>query len=108
MRVLLDENVDQRLRRAFDSDFEVVTVRQRGWSGLKNGELLRLAAAEFDALVTLDQAIPHQQNVSALNLAVVVIHGRSNRRHDVEPAMPEVNRLLRTIQPGAVVDVPAR
>ena len=50
MRVLFDENMDRRLKRAFDSDFAVMTVTERGWSGKRNGELLRLAEAEFDAL----------------------------------------------------------
>jgi uncharacterized protein (DUF433 family) len=35
MRVLLDENVDRRLKRHFDAEFEVVTVSERGWSGTK-------------------------------------------------------------------------
>ena len=52
MRVLLDENVDHRLRTFFDDEFEVATVTEIGWSGKKNGELLRAAQREFDALVS--------------------------------------------------------
>ncbi|MDQ2695700.1 MAG: DUF5615 family PIN-like protein, partial [Pseudomonadota bacterium] len=63
MRVLLDENLDRRLKRAFESDFDVVTVTERGWSGKTNGELLRLAEVEFDVLVTMDRGIEHQQNL---------------------------------------------
>ena len=70
MRVLLDENLDWRLRRSFDAGHEVVTVRYRGWSGKTNGELLRAAAAEFDVFVTLDLNLEYQQNVRALDLAV--------------------------------------
>jgi predicted nuclease of predicted toxin-antitoxin system len=44
MRVLLDENVDRRLRRFFDSAFDVATVTEQGWSGKKNGDLLGAAA----------------------------------------------------------------
>ena len=40
MRVLLDENVDRKLKRAFDAEHEVVTVQEHGWGGKKNGELL--------------------------------------------------------------------
>jgi predicted nuclease of predicted toxin-antitoxin system len=50
MRILLDENIDRRLKSAFDCNCNVITVAEHGWSGKKNGELLRLAAAEFDVL----------------------------------------------------------
>jgi predicted nuclease of predicted toxin-antitoxin system len=94
MRVLLDENIDRRLKQTFDSDFEIVTVTEHGWRGMKNSELLRAAEAEFDALVTMDKGIEHQQNLSRINLGIVLISARSNRRQDVEPAMPEMNRVL--------------
>jgi predicted nuclease of predicted toxin-antitoxin system len=97
MRVLFEENIDRRLKQAFDSDFEIVTVTEHGRSGMKNSELLRAAEAEFDALVTMDKGIEHQQNPSRINLSIVLISARSNRRQDVEPAMPEVNRVLRVI-----------
>jgi len=45
---------------------DVRTVVQSGWSSLSNGELLRKAATEFDALVTADQNIEFQQNLKAL------------------------------------------
>ena len=59
MRILLDENVDKRLKRGFPEEHEVVTVTEAGWRGRKNGELLRLAEKEFDAFVTTDKGIPH-------------------------------------------------
>jgi hypothetical protein len=44
-----------------------------GWTGVKNGDLLRLAENErFDALVTTDQSLRHQQNLSTLRLGVIV------------------------------------
>ena len=64
MRVLLDESVDRRLKRAFDEHHEVSTVPERGWASMKNGELLEAAEKEFDAFVTTDRGIPHQQNSS--------------------------------------------
>jgi hypothetical protein len=47
MRVLLDECVPRALRSDI-SGHEVKTVADAGWAGVKNGELLRLAVAEFD------------------------------------------------------------
>lgn len=99
MRVLLDENLDWRLRRGFDAAHDVVTVQYRGWSGKKNGELLQAAAAEFDVLVTLDTNLEHQQNVTSLDLAVVVIRAASADLADVEPALPALNTLLPAVKP---------
>ena len=63
MRVLLDKNLDWRVVRCFDADFQVTTVSRQGWKGKRNGELLEQAAAMFDALVTMDKGIEHQQNL---------------------------------------------
>ena len=100
MRILLDENVDRRLRRFFDVAYEVVAVSEYGWSGKKNGDLLRSAAQEFDALVTMDRNIQYQQHLASYDLGLLLIKARSNRRQEIEPVMPEVNRLLRDIKPG--------
>ena len=66
--VLLDENVDRQLVPLFATGLEVRTVREQGWSGLKNGALLRVAAEVFDVFVTMDRNLPHQQNLAALDL----------------------------------------
>ena len=99
MRVLLDENLDWRLRRGVDAAFDVVTVKHRGWAGKKNGELLRVAASEFDVFVTLDSNLEHQQNVLSLDLAVVVLRAPSSDLSDLEPLLPELNALLASVRP---------
>ncbi len=106
MRVLLDEQLDQRLRTLFDPEFHVETVRFRGWDGVADGQLLRLAAAEYDALVTMDRGIPHQQNVEGFSLGIVVLGAISNRRADTAPLVPAVSDALRSIRPGQVLYVP--
>ncbi|MEP0546157.1 MAG: hypothetical protein ABJF88_04440 [Rhodothermales bacterium] len=82
-------------------------MREHGWSGMKNGALLRLAEVEFDVMVTLDANMHHQQNLPAYDLAVILIVARSTKRSVIELAVPEVSRLLPTVQPGSlyVVDV---
>ena len=105
MRVLLDENLDWRLRRGFDPAFEVVTVSYRGWGGLQDGELLRRAATEFDVFVTLDTKLQYQQNVAALDLAIVVLHSPTALLSDVERLLPQVNALLPSLLPGGSYSV---
>ena len=106
MRVLLDENLDWRLVRYFDADFQVSTVSRQGWKGTRNSELLRQAALTFDALVTMDRGIEYQQNISKYAIGVILISARSNRLEDVQPAMRRVNQVLRSVQPGQVIHVP--
>ena len=57
---------------------------QMGWGGVKDGELLRLAEGEFDVLITVDRNLPFQQNLTVLDLAVLVLQGRSNRLADLQ------------------------
>lgn len=73
MKLLLDESLPQDLRLYLSSEHEAVTVPFRGWASEKNGELLRLASAEFDVFITADQSLEHQQNVSQFDIAVVVL-----------------------------------
>ncbi len=105
MRVLLDENLDWRLVRYFDADFQVTTVSRQGWKGQRNSELLQQAATEFDVLVTMDRGIEHQQNLRKYAIGVVLISARSNRIQDVLPAMLKVNELVKEVQPGQVIHV---
>ena len=105
MRVLLDENLDWRLVRYFEADFQVTTVSRQGWKGMRNGDLLEKAAAVFDALVTMDKGIEHQQNLRKYAIGVILISARSNRLQDIQPAMLRVNAVLRKIQPGNIIHV---
>ncbi len=102
MRVLLDENLDWRLVRHFDSDFQVTTVSRQGWKGKRNGELLAQAAKAFDALVTMDRGIEHEQNLRKYTISIILISAKSSRIQDIQPAMFRVNQILRTLEPGQV------
>lgn len=105
MRILLDECVPSRLRREF-SGHEIRTVTEMGWSGRKNGALLRLMAGQnFDVLLTVDQSLRHQQNLQAAGVAVIVMVVGSNRLADLVPLVPSALISLESIQPGDVVEI---
>jgi predicted nuclease of predicted toxin-antitoxin system len=72
MRVLFDQGTPAPLR-LFLSGHEVTTAHELGWSNLKNGELLSAAKANFDVLITTDQNLHYQQNLSGRNLAILVL-----------------------------------
>jgi hypothetical protein len=87
MRILLDECIDRRLARGF-INCEVKTVPQMGWAGTLDGDLLPLVAAEFDVFITVDRNLPYQQNLTRLDLAVLVLEVPSNRLADLQPLVP--------------------
>lgn len=99
--------MDRRLRQDFAEGYEVVTVAEAGWAGKKNGELLRLAEDRFEVFLTTDRGIPHQQNVSRLDLTVVLLRAKSNAREDLAPLMDQVNEKLGSVEAGTVVRIPA-
>jgi hypothetical protein len=78
-----------------------------GWNGLRNGELLSRASGEFDVFLTVDQGIPHQQNLLCLDLAIVAMVARSNDITDLRPLLPQVLEAIGTAEPGTYVRVAA-
>ena len=103
--MLLDEQLDKRLRRDFDTRFAVMTVENRGWKGTKNGALLKLAASEFDAFITMDKGIEHEQNWALLDLAIVLVAAKTNRYVDVTPLIPAIESALDVCKPGQLLRV---
>lgn len=104
LKVLLDECVDRRFARALP-DCDVETVASMAWSGLKNGDLLGRAAAEFDCLITMDQGIPFQQDLARFDIAVMLLHARTNRLQDLLALVPKVTAALPRAKPGEVMRV---
>ena len=94
MKILFDECVPKRLKR-FLSIHTVVTVPEAGWAGVKNGELLKLAADKFEVFITVDRNLSFQQNPEKLTIPVIVIHSISNKLSDLEPFMSQVLTLLK-------------
>ena len=105
MRVLLDECVPRPLRREFPAH-DVRTIREMGWAGTKNGELLALmAGAGFEVLLTVDRSLRYQQNLAAAGVAVVVMVAATNRLADLIPLAPAVEAALAVIRAGDAVEV---
>ena len=78
MRLLLDENLPKRLKLDFP-EHEIFTVRDKGWNGIKNGELLNLLLENnFDALLTFDKSLQHQQNFTKYTITVFVLSATIN------------------------------
>ena len=98
MKILLDNNVPRLLRNNLPGH-QVDAVLQFGWHTLTNGELLDQAESEgYQLLITADQRIPYQQNLSRRNIAVLIITG--NRRRHVSRALTVINDAINSMGPG--------
>jgi hypothetical protein len=76
------------------TDHEVTTVPKRGWAGIKNGDLLKLAENEFDAFITIDRKISVQHELAKFDIAVVLIRSRSNRLEDIRLLVPDLLEVI--------------
>ena len=107
MRLLLDENLDWRLRRDLPGH-QVESVPLIGWAGIENGELLTKAVdARFDVLVTMDSNMVHQQKIAKYPIAVIALRAPSNRLADTRALMPALLALLPNAGSGTVTFLPA-
>ena len=68
---------------------------------------IRLAAGEFDVLLTADKGMEHQQNPAALPVSVLIVLARSNRIDDLALAIPAVLTALATLQPRTLHKISA-
>ncbi len=99
---LLDENLDERLRYSFPSRHQVETVKFHRWVGMLDDQILAMARGQFDALITADQKLPEEQTIAGADVAVIVLHGRTNKLADHLPMIPGILEALETIGSGQV------
>jgi hypothetical protein len=77
LKVLLDENLPHALRKHL-AHHETLTAAFAGLSGLRNGNLLKAAEdAGFEVLVTADQTLHYEQNMTGRRLAFVCLSANS-------------------------------
>lgn len=102
MKIIIDECVPSIVKRGLP-ERGIVSVQDMGWAGVKNGKLLQLVAAEFDVFVTSDKNLRHQQNLSTLSLAIVLLP--SNQVPVIRELLPQIDETLLSIQPQQFVEI---
>ena len=106
MKVLFDQSTPVPLRNYLD-DHEVTTLREKGWSEKSNGELLDLAELEgYEVLVTTDQNLRYQQNMSKRKIALIVLLG--TKWMEILPHASKVRAAIDNARRGDVVEIPVR
>jgi predicted nuclease of predicted toxin-antitoxin system len=97
MRILLDECVPWPMHRLL-AGHQCMTAQQRGWGGIKNGDLLGLAESEFELFITADQNIRYQQNLAGRSIAILELSTNKLRRLCAAAAL--IQSAAATMKPG--------
>ncbi len=97
MKVLLDECVPWPMHKLLPAN-SCTTAQRRGWGGVRNGELLRLAEGEFDLFITSDQNLRFQQNLAGRSIAILELSTNKIRR--IEAAAHVIRAAVTSIKPG--------
>lgn len=104
MRVLFDQGTPVPLRNHL-SAHQITTTFELGWTNLKNGELLQKSEESgFSILVTTDQNLRYQQNLTDRKIAIVVLTTTSWPR--IERAVERVAKAVDSAAPSSYVEIP--
>lgn len=94
MKLLLDENLPKGLKQDL-AEFEIFIVRDEGWNGLSNGDLIKqMLENGFDVLITFDKNLQYQQNFTKYSLHVIVLTAASNQYKHLSPLVDKIKDAL--------------
>lgn len=103
MKILFDQGTPQPLRRYLPAH-HVETAYEKSWSNLKNGDLLAKAEKEgYDLLITTDQNLQYQQNLTGRKLAILVLMTTSWPR--IKLKINEIRRIVDATTLGSYEEI---
>lgn len=95
MKILPDEQLPVKLKFRLIPEFEVSTVKDEKWHGIKNGDLIKLMLkAGFEVFITNDQSLGFQQQLGQYKIFFININKPSNRYEDILPVLLEIKSWL--------------
>ncbi|MDB6025966.1 MAG: hypothetical protein JWM68_2189 [Verrucomicrobiales bacterium] len=97
MKILLDECVPWPMHKLLPGH-DCMTAQQRGWGGIKNGELLKSAEGEFGLFITSDQNLRYQQNLTGRSISILELSTNKLRR--IEAAAALIQSTIAAMPPG--------
>jgi predicted nuclease of predicted toxin-antitoxin system len=103
-KVLLDSCVPRPLKHELKAH-SVRHTSEVGWQDLDDRPLLERADKAFDVLITTDQNLRYQQNLSRYTLSIIILVAHTNRLEDLLPLVPDLLEELSEIKPGEISEV---
>jgi hypothetical protein len=105
LQLLIDESIPEQIE-PYLVEFTPAVVRREGMKGLRNGVLLRAAVSRgFTVILSADQSLRHQQNLSKIGIGAVVIVDIRNRMNDILPVLQKIKTAIAAVRPGEVIEV---
>ena len=102
MKILLDECISMKLKTHLN-EFDVSTVAELNWHGIKNGQLLKKAIeSKFDILITIDKNLSFQQNIKNKDLIIVVFNVNTSSVLALQQQIPEFKNKINSFEKGKV------
>ncbi len=100
MKILLDECIPKKAKSLL-KEYDVKTVPEMGFNGLKDGPLLSAAEKDkFDVLLTIDKNINKQQNVKKFKVSVVILDVLKSTVRHIEKLIPKFKSQIKTFEKG--------
>jgi hypothetical protein len=103
-RVLLDACVPRQFAKLVPTH-EISSVFDLGWGDLDDGVLLHEMEGRFDALVTVDRGLIHQQHIRRRPFGIVLMRAHSNRLSDLAPLASKLADVLTALVAGYVIEI---
>ena len=103
MRILFDQGTPVPLRR-YLSNHSVDTALERGWSHLQNSELLQAGEQDdYQLLISTDQNLRYQQDLSGRQLAIIILRSTSWPR--IQLRIDDIQTAVDEIAPGDYIEI---
>ena len=102
MRVLFDTCVRRPLRKSLPGH-DIKTAQEMGWDRLRNGDLIQMAEEAFDVLITSDQKLKYQQNLTGRKIGIIVLP--TNHLRAVLELAPKIGSALSEASPGFLLEI---
>lgn len=98
MKILLDECLTKRLKPHL-REFEVFTVSEMKWNGIKNGKLMSLCIENgFDLILTIDKNLMFQQDVGKHNLTIAVLNSLTSKIEELVLFIPSLKLKIKDLE----------
>lgn len=102
VKIVLDENLPKYLKSVLQ-EYDVVTVQEKGWTGMKNGELISNIEDQFDIFITADKSMKYQQNLKDRNIAIIQLY--TNRLPLIKEMELRIIKEVNSIGPKQFIEI---
>ena len=95
MKILLDENIPEKLIFDFEEELAVHTTKAMGWN-IKNN---------FDIFVTVDRNLKYQQNLKKFPICIILLKVINNQHKTIQPLIKKIKDILKTDFKNELIEI---